>query len=173
MGGGGVVSMPTVHGGGKETAEAHDPWSEELEQQSMSRGWMDLGLSGAEWSACQEGRWMLDGAGSGVGGRVSRLHDCHKAGRVLRDHVHVRLEVAAWSGTQMWDTNQRVATAADVPNWSLGPHQFIPSSKHLSQPQPQPTLTPGQCGSMHAKRCRTDWQSAGAQPLYPGEPVGG
>ena len=27
----------------------------------------------------------------------------------------------AWSGTQIWDTSQRVATAAGVPNWSPGP----------------------------------------------------
>ena len=27
----------------------------------------------------------------------------------------------AWSGTQIWDTNYRVATAAVVPNWSPGP----------------------------------------------------
>ena len=35
---------------------------------------------------------------------------------------------SAWSETQTWDISKRVATAAGVPDWSLGPHRRAAAS---------------------------------------------
>ena len=66
-------------------------------------------------------------------GLLRVVHHLHVATKHRRGSVspHAALNtVSAWSGTQIWDTSSRAATAAGVPNWSPGPRSAAP---HLAR----------------------------------------